>query len=326
MTISLKWQNPNLSSAEILVFRSTSPIDQAAPSEPLARLAGDANQYLDTTAQYGTEYHYAIAATRGGDIVFAPQRSIEMLRYRGPGPQQLIAGNSRLGYYGIVNRRLLPSLITPSSALSSSSVSYLNGLNFHKLIRKGKIIFIPEAPIINHISSSFYRAKSGIWKTDHGFCGEAEWAFDNSDWPDFGKKLTMEFGADTYDVRLMRGFRDDWDGINDDVAQAVDPETEFNEIMGMILGNNYIHHPIGSQVVFKNSAIGTCQTVVAEWNRSESKQLTRFSNTWSITGNIAYSNTQASFEASSWVDGSLSDGVQPGNGNGVIWPILVLKD
>ncbi|ARV77302.1 putative virion structural protein [Pseudomonas phage Noxifer] len=102
MSIKLKWVDRNVTVDGFRIYRSTSPIDDAALPTPLATVGPSVFEYTDTTAQRNVLYYYKIGSYLGSDQVNSPNRPLAFLPYTGPGPQTLLRGDYKAGFFGEV--------------------------------------------------------------------------------------------------------------------------------------------------------------------------------------------------------------------------------
>lgn len=227
MLIKLKWSNKNDSSAVIQVYRSTAPIDTAAPGTPLATLLGTASEYSDNTAVSGTTYYYAVAVSKGVNKLFTPVKVFDNVYHRGPGGDKIIYGDERFGYYGTV---ATDNFIDVCKILGlSATFSALYRFTWHKFCRKGKVIYVADRPLFSNVLATSVYAHA-VRKTV-GLVSGLVWNFDNSAWIDSKKTSINDFGGDKFHFRALRGLPDDWDGSTPTPEMVSNPTTEFNEII-----------------------------------------------------------------------------------------------
>lgn len=251
MSISLTWKNDNGARAVIKVYRSVgTPIDTSNPGEPIATLPYYAKSYEDTTALPGVDYYYAVSATVDGNVTFTPVLNIENIRKRGPGPQKIIHGNERLGFFGRVNHSELPDILR---AMKSSVTRFYNQetLFWYKVVRKGKIYYFPSAtPAITNSTGLSTAQIADTFGVDDGI----NWSFGASKANHPAKGVILEAGGSKFRVRLMRMLPDDWDGLSSSLDRSKEPDTEFHEIFQMCTADTFLKHPVGSVVPFDMSS------------------------------------------------------------------------
>lgn len=147
MSIKLSWPDVNAAVADsIKVYRSTGPIDPLNLPAPLVTLAGNALQYEDTAVVRGTIYYYRVAAFKGADMVISSDQIHGYFPNSGPGPQTILRGDWKRGYFGKVpiaefltaaDAKALCGLAA-GTAVADTILTYWN-----KFILDGKILFIP---------------------------------------------------------------------------------------------------------------------------------------------------------------------------------------
>lgn len=252
MAINLRWSNLNTPSSILAVYRSDTPNPdyRNTQDQPLVILAGDATSYRDDTTVSGQLYYYSIKVTNGASVSWTPQFSSADIMKRGPGPNIIIKGNNRLGYFGTVDALELPTIYDDPGINKFITTNMLRA-PWHKFVRKGKILYVPKwLPVTGPastagISASVFEKKYG---TDNGI----EWNFNPADkgWADAGKETVVSLNGYSYHPRLPRGFPDDWDGVSingvDLTNLANNPLTEFNEVIQCILPETTYPSDIGA--------------------------------------------------------------------------------
>lgn len=135
MSIRLKWKNPNTGASVVRIYRSLTPIDTAALPDPILEVADGSTQYLDEFPKYGESFYYMFSVTISGRTIFSPNKLYSCVIDLGPGPQDLVLGDFKMGYFGT----------TSTFELGFSSTIYA-GVNFsklYKIARNGKILYLP---------------------------------------------------------------------------------------------------------------------------------------------------------------------------------------
>lgn len=309
MSINLTWKNLTTGMDSIEVYRSDTTIDPNNPGAPLATLPAGTTQYTDETAEFGTEYFYAIGTTKSGNTVLSKIKDLEAMRIRGPGGQKILRGDSRLGYMGPLSFGDIPNVFT-AMKLDPGVLAALGLITWHKFIRKNKILIIPEKSF--SITANI-QAKPSVVTPDIGADSGIDWgSIDTSKWINTGKGTTVEGEGFKYYLRAPRGFRDDWDGVSLETEQALDPETEFNEIVQCMLCSWVIPNKIGSINGYDSTATFP-RIICAEQKPDGTGYLTRLStNTGpgpavgSFTNDTAYrvTNFVKLSDMSSWSSSS----------------------
>lgn len=266
MSITLKWQNSNPSTAVIELFRSeTKPIDYKTEfTTPLVTLPGTATEYTDNTTTPGMSYYFAMKVTQGSNSVWTPLFSSADVLRRGPGPNVLMYGDSRLGYFGTVPFYELPSVI--GSINSAAAINPIYREDLHKFIRKNKIIYVMPWGAIGAATASVNDFIKAI-----GIDNGIDWGEGAVLRPDMGKNTIVEEGGFRYYPRFPRGTPDDYVPTSDYgtafAILATDPTTEFNELIQPLMGESLGNNPIGSIAAYNASysipgaGINTCDRV-----------------------------------------------------------------
>lgn len=239
MQIKLKWVNKNDNAAVVEVFRSTATINTASPGAPLVTLPGTANTYIDTTVVYGTQYYYAVAISKAGKKLFTPVKTFTNIAQRGHGSNQLLYGDDRLGYFGMIGP---DDFIEPAKALGQTAAfAAAFRTNWHKYVRKGKIIFLADRPMIGASGNVMYAQNI---RRKYGLCSGLTWNFANTQM-DVSKTHIIEKDGYSYHFRALRCLPDDWNGSAITAPMIADPTTEFNELMSTVIVGNYLPNKIG---------------------------------------------------------------------------------
>lgn len=145
MSIKLKWVDRNVTVDGFRIYRSTSPIDDAALPTPLATVGPSVFEYTDTTAQRNILYYYKIGSYLGSDQVNSPNRPLAFLPYTGPGPQTLIRGDYKAGFFGEVP---LDDIINVDDFKTYFNIPWslaaVRPTSWLKFVVDGKILFWPN--------------------------------------------------------------------------------------------------------------------------------------------------------------------------------------
>jgi len=150
MSIRLNLTNRNKNYDSLVIYRSTSKIDLANLPAPLVTLVNKEQSYLDTTAPKNTLVYYAFAVKRGSEVTYSVSRPAVNAGYTGPGPQELVLGDWRFGYFGSMPAAELFTAVELCAAFGIAS-PYTNGsLTWHKFAFKGKVLYFPTT----HLSTA----------------------------------------------------------------------------------------------------------------------------------------------------------------------------
>lgn len=148
MSVRLSWGSQNAAIAEsVKVYRSATPMDPNALPAPLATLAGSAVTYDDDTIVRNTTAYYRVGIVRGTEEMLSPEFIMGHYPDSGPGPKTLLRGNWNCGYFGTIGSSLMPSISDTTAQLGLTGLSIPGDTNltlWHKFIRNGKIIFVPN--------------------------------------------------------------------------------------------------------------------------------------------------------------------------------------
>lgn len=149
MAIKLKWTNPNVQATTVEIYRGDTPLDRANLANPIATLVSGETEWVDSTAAFERVYYYVLVTKRGNEVAVGPNNKVETVERKGAGPNNLRAGDDRLGYFGLLS----PSEFFNSAdiiAAAKSTVGLPTELvtpSWYKFIRNGKILYVPNVPI-----------------------------------------------------------------------------------------------------------------------------------------------------------------------------------
>lgn len=135
MAIRLKWKNPNAGATVVRIYRSATPIDTAALPAPIAEISDGTTSYLDEFPKYGDKFYYVFSVTANGRTLFSPNKQYACVIDLGPGPQDLVLGDFKMGYFGTVSPFELgfPASVYPEATFTT----------LYKIARNGKILYLP---------------------------------------------------------------------------------------------------------------------------------------------------------------------------------------
>jgi hypothetical protein len=217
----LSWTNPNgATSITVNIYRGTAPLDRANLSGALVSLTAGETTWTDNTALRGTTYYYVFETISATDRTVSPNYQIVTVPRRGAGPNVLLAGDYNYGYFGsvpsasFINGNALKNAVG-LSAVVITSVSP----KWHKYARNGKVIYVPETPLTALTISwrQLYNAGVVFGSNDNGpYNGGAN----------VNQNAQVTIGADTYRVRLMRGYNDDYN-VFPPAALTTEPTETF---------------------------------------------------------------------------------------------------
>jgi hypothetical protein len=200
----LSWTNPNgATSITVKIYRGTSPLDRANLTGLLATLSAGETTYTDNTALRGVTYYYVFETISATDRTVSPNYPIVTVPRRGAGSNVLKAGDFNYGYFGS-----LPSSSFININALRAAVNFLLGTvqnvspKWHKFARNGKVIYVPEQLPVNQITwTQLYNAGLVFGSNDNGPYNAGA---------NVNQNAQVTIGPDTYRVRLMRGYNDDY--------------------------------------------------------------------------------------------------------------------
>jgi hypothetical protein len=175
MPIKIDWSDPN-SADDYTIYRSASPIADAALPASLAVVPGGTLTYTDDTAVRNQVYYYRVASRKGTEVALTPNKVLAYMPYTGPGPQSLLRGDWNFGYFGkipmsdLFSAQECKNLVGTITASSTENTAA--DLGWLKFVYKGKILFIASQALYNNLTwETLYRA--GVI---YGNFPSADWA------------------------------------------------------------------------------------------------------------------------------------------------------
>jgi hypothetical protein len=201
----LSWTNPNgATPITVNIYRGTSPLDRSNLSGPLVSLTAGETTWTDNTALRGTTYYYVFETISATDRVVSQNYQIVTVPRRGAGPNTLQVGDYNYGYFGSIASASFINGTALKTAVGLSAVTIINVTpKWHKFARNGKVIFVPENPLTGGSVSwqQLYNAGVVFGSNDNGPYNAGA---------NVNQNAQVTIGADTYRVRLMRGYNDDY--------------------------------------------------------------------------------------------------------------------
>lgn len=207
MYTKLKWDNSNgANPVTVKIYRSNTDIDRnnLAALTPIATLTGGELEYNDTTVVQGQLYYYAFETSNANDKSVSQVYPIRAVPRRGPGNSQLLVGDYNYGYFGSIPSNQFINTIELRNAVGLTAGNVNNGNltpKWHKFARNGKILMIPEGYLVSTITWKQLYDAGLVYGVDGPGFGNAG--------VDVNQKRQVTIGADTFWVRLMRGYNDD---------------------------------------------------------------------------------------------------------------------
>lgn len=145
MSIKLDWTLPVGQTVDsVVIYRALSPISIGALPTPLATLPGSAVSYEDTTPVLGKIYYYLVSLVAGSNVSYSSNYEVGHLSTTGPGPQEIMRGNWKRGYFGMVPDEEMFSwndIKTQLGLVTNPQTSNPGG--WFKLAYEGKVLFWP---------------------------------------------------------------------------------------------------------------------------------------------------------------------------------------
>jgi hypothetical protein len=238
MALRLTWQNNNIRAVNVEIYRSETPLDRNALPAPVKTITDGSTTWLDSGALFGKTYYYLLATAEGASKVFSTQRKVLVEHARGAGPNKLLWGDERFGYYGLIPAGEFLSLsdILASAKAVAGLPTTAVAPAWHKYVRHNKIIYLADQYLGMARWTDLYSAGlvfgvkgpgpanmiGGVSATDQ-YC-------------------PIAFKGDNYLPRLPRGF---WDRYEDLAAlQAADNPAISTGIWANFPGQNtmYTNH------------------------------------------------------------------------------------
>lgn len=145
MSIKLDWTLPVGQTLDsVVIYRDIAPISIVALPSPLATLPGNAETFEDTTAALGKVYYYMVSLVAGPNQSYSSNYEVGHFSTTGPGPQDLMRGTWKRGFFGVVAEEEMFSwaeIKAQCGFTTAPSQSKTNG--WLKLAYNGKVLFWP---------------------------------------------------------------------------------------------------------------------------------------------------------------------------------------
>lgn len=159
MPIKLDWYNGTTDIEKQNIYRSDTPINEAVLPVPIGEVPNNVYTYTDDTVTQGKMYYYAIGSVKNGDVSLSRRLPIAYIVDTGPGPATIIRGDWEYGYFGTFPLATLVDSDTLKAILGFTGATTGIATIWHKFVIKGKIMFIPNANMLQTISwETIYRA------------------------------------------------------------------------------------------------------------------------------------------------------------------------
>lgn len=202
MDTVLTWTNLNAPGTfTTKVYRGTSKLDRSNLANPIATLTNNENTYTDTTTVRDTLYYYVYETIVGQDKQSTDNIPIRAVPRKGPGPTAVQIGDFAYGYFGtltsgeFINTNDLRAAI----GLTIGTINQQGPL-WHKWIRNGKVLYIPNGPLGGNIS----------WKTlyDLGAVYGVDGPGPSNAGANVNQSAKVTIAGDQFRIRCMTGFDD----------------------------------------------------------------------------------------------------------------------
>lgn len=137
MSFIVKWTNP-VTSGTREIYRSDNEITEQAQGTLLATVPGTVESYTDNTAVPNKSYYYQVVSVIDDKRYPSPSSKFTVRPDTGPGPQELVWGDSTLGYFGAISEN---DLGFPLSRWRNDETKVTNDI-FHKVMRNGRVLYV----------------------------------------------------------------------------------------------------------------------------------------------------------------------------------------
>lgn len=227
MYVKLKWLNRNQIPVTTKIYRNDTIKANDQLGTALVELDGAITTWTDNTVVRRNTYYYTFETVNGGASAYSVPLKVVADYNNGPGPRDLIWGDSQLGFFGTVNTT---DFIYPSDLMAlltvSPSANTSNPLpTWNKWIRKGKICFVPNDVIhLNVLYDVFYKSGVHFGTDDNG-----PWMPSTTSTPVNQRKIITK-GFDQFIVRLPTGADDRANPTDTIAASPAQSLRRFSEV------------------------------------------------------------------------------------------------
>lgn len=202
MDTILQWTNLGVPGTfTTKIYRGTAKLDRANLANPIATLTNGESTYTDTTTVRDTLYYYVFETTVGSDKQSTDNIPIRAVPRKGPGPASLQIGDFSYGYFGTLTSAEFINTVDLRAAIGLT-IGTVNqpGPLWHKWIRNGKVLYVPNGPLGGSIS----------WKTlyDLGAVYGVEGPGPSNAGANVNQSAKVTIGGEQFRVRCMTGFDD----------------------------------------------------------------------------------------------------------------------
>lgn len=201
----LSWTNNNTQPTNVEIYRGLAPLDTANLTDPLVTLTNGESSWEDNGVIYGATYYYVVQLLTKDGLKKVPSRNISMQAGlgRGLGPNILLQGNERLGYFGLVEAADFIPPATILAAQNGGAMAYMLAVRWHKFIRRGKILYVPQTVPAsgNYHHNIIYQAGFMYGTDDTG-------PVDGRLGTPVNQRRVINWRGEKYTIRLPRGYAD----------------------------------------------------------------------------------------------------------------------
>jgi len=149
MSIVYDWLNPNKDAiTKIEIYRAAK---RGGDKTLLATLPPTALAYEDTTAQINRVYYYSSLVYQDDLKTWSIEQPLASFESTGLGSDKLLRGNWEFGYFGSVDKTLMPTFteVAAAAGITTDSAAISTLKVFHKWIVGGRILFIPDCAMMS---------------------------------------------------------------------------------------------------------------------------------------------------------------------------------
>jgi hypothetical protein len=239
MYVKLKWLNRNQIPVTTKIYRNDTqkPNDQLGTA--LATLDGAITTWTDETVVRRNTYYYTLETVNGGQSAYSNPIKVVADYNNGPGPRDLVWGDTQLGFFGTITSTdfIFPADLMALLTIAPSPYTSNPLPTWNKWIRRGKICYVPNAPIhIAVLYDVFYKSGVHFGTDDNG-----PWMPTTTTTPVNQRKIITK-GFDQFIVRLPTGADDRANPTDTIVASPADSLRRFSEV------SDFIHPMISNYV------------------------------------------------------------------------------
>lgn len=227
MYVKLKWLNRNQIPVTTKIYRNDTIKANDQLGTPLATLDGSITTYTDDTAVRRNTYYYTFETINGGQSAYSAPLKVVADYNNGPGPRDLVWGDSQLGYFGTINSTdfITPPELNALLTIAPQANSTFPLPTWNKWIRKGKICYVPNAPVhIAVLYDVFYKSGVHFGTDDNG-----PWLPGTTSTPVNQRRIITK-GYDQFIVRLPTGADDRANPTDTIAATPADSLRRFSEV------------------------------------------------------------------------------------------------